>query len=186
MARRLPSLNQVRAFEATLSFDLVDLESSGFDAAVRYGAGNWNGLSATLIHRDLVRPVCTPQLVQGFDLPMEAKDILYLPRACAKSWRADWPAWAKAAGAEPVEDQILTEYESRAFMFDAALSGRAVILADVRMTAADEAAGRLVHMCPFTVEQPQGIYVVARDRQADPRLELFIEWLKQEASVFES
>lgn len=181
---RLPRFHQDHPgikIQPTLSFDYVDLEKSGFDAAVRYGAGDWSGLSSTLIYRDLVRPVCTPQLVQGYDLPMDANAILGLPLTCAKSWRTDWSAWAKAVDVDITECKSLKEYESRAFMFDAALSGQAVILADVRMTAADEKAGRLVPLHPFPVELTQGIHVVARDRQTDPRLDVFTEWLKQEA-----
>ncbi len=153
-----------------LSFDYVDLEKSGFDAAVRYGAGDWEGLSSTLIYRDLIRPVCAPQLVQGLKLPMAANDILGLPIACARNWRDDWRDWARKAGAEIGEGRNIVEYESRAFMFDAALSGQAVILADLRMTAADEHAGRLVHLNPLTVERPQGIHVVTGERKSDPRV----------------
>ncbi|MEY8096332.1 hypothetical protein AB9F29_02795 [Falsihalocynthiibacter sp. S25ZX9] len=38
-------------------------------------------------------------------------------------------------------------------MFDAALSGQAVILADSRMTAADVAAGSLVRISPIEVDR---------------------------------
>jgi len=164
-----------------LSFDYADLEKSGFDAAVRYGAGNWEGLSSTPIFRDRIRPVCAPQLVQGIELPMAARDVLGLPLASAQRWPDDWMAWAEAVGVEIAESLEAVEYESRAFMFDAALSGQAVILADPRMTAADEQAGRLVHLHPLTAERPHGIYVVATKRNFDPRIDLFAEWLRQEA-----
>ncbi len=165
-----------------LSFDYVDLEKSGFDAAVRYGAGDWAGLRSILIYRDLIRPVCAPQLVKGVKLPMTADDIFDLPLACAQNWPEDWGAWAKAAGARNQDGVVAVTYESRAFMFDAALSGQAVVLADARMTQADEQAGRLVHLNPHTVERPHGIFVVARERNSDPRLDLFVDWLRQEAT----
>jgi len=168
--------------EPALSFDYVDLEKSGFDAALRFGAGGWQGMSATLVYRDRVRPVCAPQLVAGRRLPLTASDVLDLRLACAAQWRDDWTAWAEAAGAAFTPAQDIVEYESRAFMFDAALSGNAVILADLRMTAADEAAGRLVHVHALTVERPQGIYLVTREtKNPDPRLDLFVDWLQQEA-----
>lgn len=165
------------------SFDYVDLDRSGFDAAVRYGDGKWEGLSSALIFRDVLRPVCAPQLVPDLGLPMEASDIVQLPLACAVTWRDDWACWAEAAGAVFTESRDLTEYESRAYMFDAALSGQAVILADSRMTAADEKAGRLVHISEISVERPQGIYVVSRGQQSDPKINLFVEWLRQEAAA---
>ncbi len=166
-----------------LSFDYVDLDKSGFDAAVRYGDGDWDGLSSTLICRDAIRPVCAPQLVKGLQLPMAANEILGLPLASAQNWQDDWVAWAEAAGADIKDELVTTDYESRAFMFDAALSGQAVILADRRLTSMDEQAGRLVHLNPLAVERPQGIYVATQTRHADPRLDLFVQWLKQEADA---
>lgn len=166
-----------------LCFDYVALENSDFDAAVRYGSGNWKGFRSTLIYRDLVKPVCAPQLVQGFDLPMKAKAIIDLPIAYARDWSEDWQAWADVACVDFSKAHSLTEFENRAFMFDAALSGQAVILADSRMTAADEEAGRLISLSLTGVERPQGIYVVSQHRQNDPRLGLFIKWLRREAAI---
>lgn len=178
---RFHALNPDMTITPSLSFDYVDLENADFDAAVRFGAGNWGGLSSTLIFRDRVRPVCAPQLVDSIGLPMEPEAILGLPLACARQWRDDWPTWAKAAGAAHSIDAVT--YDSRAFMFDAALSGQSVILADPRMTSADEQAGRLVHLNPLAVERPHGIHVVTVRRNADPRIDLFAEWLKNEACL---
>lgn len=182
---RLPDFhaqNPDITIEPILSFDYVDLESSGFDAAMRYGDGEWPGLSSTLIYRDQLRPVCAPQFVEGRQFPLSPIDILGLRLASASRWRDDWTAWAKAAGAELPHAPDIIEYESRAFMFDAALSGNAVILADRRMTAADEAAGRLIPLHPLMVARPQGMYVVRHaSRGNDPRLALFMGWLQQQA-----
>ena len=184
----LPRLPDFRAanpairIELILSFDYVDLESSGFDAALRYGDGAWPGLSSALIYRDLLGPVCAPQLVAQRQLPLSPDDILGLRLASASRWRDDWTAWAEAAGAQIPHAPDIIEYESRAFMFDAALSGSAVILADRRMTAADEAAGRLVPLHPLAVERPQGMYLVrGAIRGDDPRLALFVDWLRQQS-----
>ncbi|EBA02748.1 transcriptional regulator [Rhodobacterales bacterium HTCC2150] len=166
----------------SLSFDYVDLKKSGFDAAVRYGAGDWDGMSCALVCRDVVGPVCAPQLVSGFDLPLQAQDILDLPLACGEQWQEDWGAWAAAAGLNTTAPEKITEYESRAFMFDAALSGQAVILADMRMTAADVAAGSLVQLSPITVKRPQGLYVVSAETpKPNAKLEIFTNWLIEQA-----
>jgi LysR family glycine cleavage system transcriptional activator len=69
-------------------------------------------------------------------------------------------------------------------MFDAALSGQAVILADLRMTAADVAAGSLVRLSSVEVDRPQGIYVVSQktpNPNPNPRLQVFTNWLKKQA-----
>lgn len=180
---RLPDFHKQHPgieIKPSLSFDYVDLRKSGFDAAVRYGAGDWDGMTSVLICNDVVSPVCAPQLINERQLPLAAQDILDLPLACGARWREDWLAWAKASGAKIAHPENIFEYESRAFMFDAALSGQAVILADVRMTAADLAAGSLVQLSPIKVNRPQGLYVVS-ETTPNPRLQVFTTWLAQQA-----
>ncbi|MEP1208439.1 MAG: LysR substrate-binding domain-containing protein [Rhizobiaceae bacterium] len=168
--------------KTSLSFDYVDLGKSGFDAAVRYGAGDWDGMSCALICSDVVTPVCAPQLVNERKLPLATNDILSLPLACGARWREDWMAWAKASGSKIANPEKIIEYESRAFMFDAALSGQAVILADLRMTAADVAAGTLIRLSPIVVNRPQGLYVVSAELpNPNPMLQVFTNWLEQQA-----
>ena len=168
--------------KTSLSFDYVDLGKSGFDAALRYGAGDWSGMSCSLICRDVVSPFCAPQLINGLQLPLKTQDILSLPLASGGRWREDWLAWANAAGSEIADPETIIEYESRAFMFDAALSGQAVILADLRMTAADVAAGSLIPLSPIKVDRPQGLYVVSEQLpNPNPRLQVFTNWLVQQA-----
>ncbi|MEP4294427.1 MAG: LysR substrate-binding domain-containing protein [Rhizobiaceae bacterium] len=168
--------------KTSLSFDYVDLGKSGFDAAVRYGAGDWDGMSCALICSDVVTPVCAPQLVNERKLPLATNDILSLPLACGARWREDWMAWAKASGSKIANQEKIIEYESRAFMFDAALSGQAVILADLRMTAADVAAGTLIRLSPIVVNRPQGLYVVSAELpNPNPMLQVFTNWLEQQA-----
>ena len=182
---RLPDFHKQHPgieIKPSLSFDYVDLGKSGFDAAVRYGAGDWDGMTSVLICNDVVSPVCAPQLINQRQLPLAAQDILDLPLACGARWREDWLAWANASGAKIPNPENIFEYESRAFMFDAALSGQAVILADVRMTAADLAAGSLVQLSPIKVDRPQGLYVVSEETpNPNPRLQVFTTWLTQQA-----
>ncbi len=182
---RLPDFHKQHPgieIKPSLSFDYVNLGKSGFDAAVRYGAGDWDGMSSMLICNDVVSPVCAPQLINERQLPLAAQDILDLPLACGGQWREDWLAWAKASGSKIANPEKIIEYESRAFMFDAALSGQAVILADLRMTAADVAAGSLVQLSPIKVDRPQGIYVVSEAMpNPNPRLQVFTNWLEQQA-----
>jgi LysR family glycine cleavage system transcriptional activator len=184
---RLPDFHQQHPgieIKPSLSFDYVDLEQSGFDGAVRYGTGDWEGMSCALICNDVVSPVCAPQLINGLQVPLSAQDILDLPLACGVRWREDWLAWANASGAKIANPGKIIEYESRAFMFDAALSGQAVILADSRMTAADEIAGSLVRLSPVQVERPQGLYVVSEAMpKPNPRLQVFTSWLELQARM---
>ena len=188
----LPRLDAFRGLypdldlEASLSFDLVDFKSSGIDAAVRYGLGDWPGLRAMSIHRDLVGPVCAPQLLAGRTPPLDPGEIAHMPLVTTARWKEDWSAWFWAAGG-PESTAPMTEFENRAFAFDAALSGNGVFLADIRMTASSEAAGNLVRLHPLTVERPQGIHLVfPASPVADPRIEALGEWMRREAGAGEA
>ena len=73
-------------------------------------------------------------------------------------------------------------YDSRALVFDAILSGQAMAIFDVRMTAVDAAKRRLVLLHPLIIERPQGIHVAfPKSRSADPRIAAFVAWLRLEA-----
>jgi len=121
----LPRLDRFHArhpgleIEPVLSFDLVDLGAHGFDAAVRYGAGDWPGLAGRAIYRDCVGPVVAPHRVAGHHLPMTPGDIARLPLATTPNWRGDWEAWFAAASPdEPVTFDAL-DCDSRALAFGA-------------------------------------------------------------------
>lgn len=169
--------------EPSLSFDYVDLTGAGFDAAVRYGHGDWAGLSSDQIFRDRLRPVCAPQLLGDRAMPLPPGDVLTLPLAAARQWPDDWAAWAMAGGVSLPDTSLLQVHDSRAFMFDAALSGQAVILADARMTGADEAAGRLICLSPVEVDRPQGIHVVTAAGPDNGKVRAFTDWMKSQAQT---
>lgn len=171
--------------QPVLSFDYVDLAKDGFDAAVRYGDGTWDGTTAELVFCDRLRPVCAPQLVEGRTLPLAPDDILNLPLASAKNWPDDWTAWADAAGNGLAKDLAPHQYESRAFMFDSALSGQAVILGDPRMTSADERAGRLVCLTERSVQRSQGIHVVTEASAMGRKVRAFADWMRAEAHAIQ-
>ena len=170
--------------ETVLSFDMVDLEKEDFDAALRYGTGAWPGLGSRLIYRDGVGPVAAPDLVEGMRRPMSVSELAALPLASTASWPGDWQDWFDRAGLAPGRLPVPMVLDNRALVFDAVLSGQAMAVFDTRMTAMDEARGRLVRLHPLTVERPQGIHL-ARPAQArpDPRIEAFVTWLRQEAEA---
>ncbi len=170
--------------QVDFSFDLVDLTGSDFEAAVRYGDGNWPDLECMLIHRDEVGPVCAPQYVAGRQLPLAPDEIARLALATSADISHDWADWLAAAGASSSDEIDLVEYSNSAYSFDAALSGNAVCLVDTRLSAADEAAGNLVRLHPLTVERAKGFFLVfAKGQGPRPRERTFAEWMRQEAGV---
>ncbi len=167
-----------------LSFDLADLFHSGFDAAVRYGHGDWPDLVCLPIHSDTVGPVCAPHLVAGRDLPLSPQEIARLTLATSTDTNTDWKDWLAAAGLTDTSGLDLIEYANGVYSFDAALSGHAVCLCDLRSTAADEAAGSLVRLNPLTTKRNKSIYLVFpphSPRRA--KAEAFAAWPNEDAET---
>ena len=165
-----------------LSFSPADLLRDRLDGAIRFGAGNWPSLESRLIHRDCVGPVCAPQMTRRAALPMDPAAIRGLPLATTRQWRGEWAAWFAALDVPVESSEPRVECDSRALAFDAALSGNAVCLAEIRLTGAAEAAGQLVRPHPFTLERAQGIHAVRpAGKRTDPRLTTFADWLEDEA-----
>jgi LysR family glycine cleavage system transcriptional activator len=176
---RFPSLD----LHVSLSVEMVDLTRSDFDAAVRFGRGPWPNLADVLIVRDVVGPVCAPRYVAGRTLPLDPEEIRELTLATTRGDTQDWLDWFAAAGLPAPGDLRTVDHESSGFTFDAALSGNAVCLADVQLTASDEAGGALVRLHPMTIERPRGIHLVYPESAfPDPRLTALADWLKEEAA----
>lgn len=186
----LPKLPRFRArfpgldLQVSLSVDMIDLARSDFDAAVRFGRGPWPNLVDVPIRGDVVGPVCAPRYVAGRTLPLEARAIRELELATTGGDEQDWLDWFDAAGV-PTSGPLLTlDHESSGFAFDAALSGNAVCLADLQLTASDEAGGALVRLHPLTLERSRGIHLVYPETGfPDPRLVAFADWLKEETAA---
>ena len=72
-------------------------------------------------------------------------------------------------------------YGNRARVIDLAFSGHGVALADVKLTAADVAAGHLVRLNDTHVEVPRAMYLVyPKTDYPDPRVLAFGDWFKSE------
>src|ERR1700728_4651805 len=84
------------------------LESGAADALIRWGAGEFPGLAATLLFKENVFPVCAPRLIAGAD-PLRSPEDLRRHTLLHLDWNpahASWPTWSdwlKAAGARQVE-----------------------------------------------------------------------------------
>ncbi|MDA5094069.1 LysR substrate-binding domain-containing protein [Aliiroseovarius sp. KMU-50] len=160
---------------------LVDFQSDDLEAGLRYGDGNWPGLTALHLHGDRIGPVCAPSYVDGAPFPLPPDQIAKLTLGYIQGRETDWHDWFLAAGLEEVPQLMSVEYKNRARMLDLALSGNGVALADARLTQTDEAQGQLLRLHPMTIPSPRGMYLVFPETpHPDPRILAFAEWLKSE------
>ncbi len=165
------------------------LESGAADALIRWGAGEFQGLAATLLFKENVFPVCAPRLVAGDD-PLRSPEDLARHTLLHLDWSqayASWPTWSdwlKAAGALNVEATHGVVFNNMAMTLRAAAQGQGVALTSFAIAADDLAAGRLVAPFKMSVATPFGCYFLCRpDEAGSARIKALREFLTQEVAL---
>jgi LysR family glycine cleavage system transcriptional activator len=177
--------------DVLIDADPIDeaLESGAADALIRWGAGEFPNLAATLLFKEDVFPVCAPELVAGAD-PLRSPDDLRRQTLLHLDWNpahASWPTWAdwlKAAGARQVEATHGVFFNNMAMTLRAAAQGQGVALTSFAIAADELAAGRLVAPFSTSVSTPFGYYFVCRPDEANSaRIKALREFLSEEAAL---
>jgi LysR family transcriptional regulator, glycine cleavage system transcriptional activator len=149
-APRLEKFTQAHAnidLRISASRNLVDFEDDGFDAAIRYGKGQWPNVMATFLGAEIIRPVCTPE---------------YAARVCLKSVNdllnatllygdivEDWRKWFIAAGIQNETPPKGPRLGDDTAILAAILDHQGVALGRSLLVDNDLNAGRLI--TPFTI-----------------------------------
>ena len=149
-----------------------DPSTDSLDLSIRFGDGAWRSVEAVRVMDAPMTPLCTPHIAETLRHPA---DLARWP--LLRSYRAqDWPAWFRAAGAEPVAARG-AQFDTSIIMVQAALLGEGVALAPPAMFAAELGEGRLVQ--PFDAEVDVGAYwltrPLARAERGSERC--FTDWL---------
>ena len=165
------------------------LDSSTTDALIRWGAGDFPGLATTLLFKEDVFPVCSPDLAGG-DHPLRSPEDLARHTLLHLEWSPaypSWPAWSdwlKAAGAKTVEARHGVWFNNMAMAIRAAAQGQGVALSSFAIAADELAAGRLVAPFSTSVQTPFGYYFLCRPEEAQtPRIKALREFLVEEAAL---
>ncbi|UXN71590.1 transcriptional regulator GcvA [Devosia neptuniae] len=159
---------------------LTNFLGDGIDVAIRYGGGNYPGLTAEFLTGEEVFPVCSPKLLEG-PHPLRTPDDLKHHTLIHDSFPIDWARWLSSAGVEGVDPHGGIAFDSATFAMESAAQGEGVVLGRTMLVAADLAAGRLVRPFAHALKSPSSFYLVhppAAIRQ--PKVRAFRDWLLAE------
>lgn len=166
--------------------EVVDLQSGAADVAIRYGAGVWRGLESTLLFKDRIYPVCSPDYLVTIPEPNNPQDLLAYPLFDARSiegddW-VDWPAWFRLLG-QPIGG-MRGQYLNYLIGLQMALDHKGFVLGWHQFVADLVAEGRLVRPLDLEVQSPGGYYITsAEGRPLTAEAHVFTQWLQQEAAT---
>lgn len=166
------------------SIDVVDFaREHAIDAAIRYGAGDWPGVTATHLFDEWIAPLVHPRLFAeyGGDAP---GDLARYPLLEDDAGR--WPEWfAQHGGAAP--KRFVAHFDDAETLHRAAAAGLGVAMGRVTMAKPLIDAGLLVALSPHRLKSVRAHYLVYPARSDDHAgLSAFRAWVIEQASVFSS
>ncbi|MER8593891.1 transcriptional regulator GcvA [Mesorhizobium sp. M1182] len=161
---------------------LTNFLGDGIDVAVRYGNGNYPGLTSEFLTGEEVFPVCSPKLLEGAH-PLRTPEDLKHHTLIRDSFPIDWATWLASAGVEGVDPQSGITFDSATFAMESAAQGEGVVLGRTMLVAADLAAGRLVRPFGHALKSPSSFYFVYPPEAIRQRkVKAFRDWLLSEVT----
>jgi LysR family glycine cleavage system transcriptional activator len=156
---------------------LTNFFGDGIDIAIRYGSGNYPGLTSELLMHEEVFPVCSPKLLKGAH-PLRKPEDLKHHTLIRDTYPIDWAAWLASAKVRGVNPNRGLTFDSYTFAVEAAVQGEGVALGRTMLVAADLAAGRLVRPFNHTLQAAASFYVVyPPDAIRQRKVKVFRDWL---------
>jgi LysR family glycine cleavage system transcriptional activator len=170
--------------------ELQDLVREDIDIAIRFGQGNYPGLSSELLLSDRLLVAANPRY-RGGRLPKRPEDLLDcdllaggisgggLVAACGE----EWEDWFRLAGIKGPLPKVGLQYNDSSLAVQAAVDGIGIVLTRASLSRQDLEAGRLVKLFDIEVPMAQAYWLVTRpDAPRTPLLDRFCAWLHREAA----
>ena len=173
-----------------VSYELREFDVDDIDVAIRYGGGEYPGLTTNRLFDNVVVPVCSPRLLKSGRALTEPRDLMHHTLAHIEWSRQgvtwpNWQIWMAAAGIHDFDDSRVVVFGTSSDAVEAALAGEAVALADFAMVANDLSEGRLIRPFELSIKAPAEFayfLVYPNESAADPRIVAFRDWLLEEAA----
>ncbi len=164
---------------------LVNFERERIDVAIRYGRGNWPGLAITRLFDHEEVPVCSPALLEGSDALKSPEDLDRVRLLHDGSYQY-WASWLKYAGISNVDPHEGWVIDDPNAIFEAAMQGQGVALANPRTIETELRDGKLVKPFDIVLATDVAAYAVCPEQTADdPKIRAAIDWLVAQAEAQE-
>jgi len=168
------------------SNEVVDLRARTVDVAIRYGRGQYLGLSSRQLMSDVFMPVCSPQRLQGEYPLRHPSDLIHHPLlhfewvnygSEAPNWK-NWLALAHVTGIDPTRG---IKFNEESLAIQAAIANQGVALCSSVHVADDLALGFLVQPFDYGLEGFNYSAVYLENHPKEQLILKFINWLMAKA-----
>ncbi|RZI43387.1 transcriptional regulator GcvA [Herbaspirillum sp. HC18] len=157
------------------SSHLTDFVRESVDIGIRFGRGNYPGLTVEKIIDDYFYPVASPRFNHG-KLPRTPEKLAQHP--LLRCELEPWTPWFRAAGLDLLEPTGGLVFQDSSMLVRAAVEGHGIALARHSLAAPDIEAGDLVRLFDVAVKCPQSYYLVCPPESLrKPQVQIFRTWL---------
>ena len=168
------------------SLGLANFGPDGVDLGVRFGSGNYDGLTSALLLKESFVVVCSPIFIDGskqIKTPEDLHDHTLIHVSGPQGTPGtDWQEWLKSAGVDGIDTSRGLVFDDTAVAILAAIGGQGVLLSRRALVEDDIAAGRLA--LPFDLDLPLEFawrIVAPEGKLKRPEVNAFRDWLLSEA-----
>ena len=147
--------------------DVVDLDNSQVDVALRFGDPDWGGLHHELLTEEELIVVASPTLVAGRNLPMTPESIVRHP-LLEDEFTPAWEKWTDLVGLDSSQvASSKTRFMNSAVLIAAVIDSQGVAPVRRLLLADDLKAGRLVRLDDSVISLDSSLYFVCRNGEQD-------------------
>jgi LysR family transcriptional regulator, glycine cleavage system transcriptional activator len=159
------------------SLDVVELDRSSIDIAIRTGKGPWPGTKSELLVEQRIFPVCSPALAKRLKQP---RDLLSVPIIRNQNALEQWGAWLSIHGLTEDQLGLGPTFSDYSLCIDAATAGLGVMLGTQIITRDSVEAGNLAKPFKQDVTTGYGLwFVTSIAHENDRKILMFKRWLKR-------
>lgn len=165
---------------------LANFTADGIDLCIRYGRGNYPGLTSELLLKEELTPVCSPALLQRGPPLTQLSDLRH-HTLIHDEFPIDWVIWLRSAGITDIDARRGLRFQSSVHAVQAAVQGGGIVLGRSALIGDELNSGKLVR--PFKVSLPTDLayYIVyPPEHLRRQKVKAFRDWLLGEAVRSES
>jgi DNA-binding transcriptional LysR family regulator len=167
-------------FKFETSIAPARFDDSGPDIAIRFGVGDWPGLTTHFLMDEYLLPVASPTLpgIAGME---SARDLLRLPLVHDMGLQG-WPEWFRAAGVKNARIPDMHIFTESTDSLKAAINGLGATLTRSRIGAPFLESGEVIRL-PGPALKARFAYhaLYPAHKRPSALLKAFVAWLQDEA-----
>jgi LysR family glycine cleavage system transcriptional activator len=169
--------------------ELANIAAGDSDLAIRYGRGNYAGVSVERLFDDHIFPVCSPSFLSDNGPIHSPSDLLSHTLLIDDTRSIDgyspsWQRWFGHVGVPFHKDTAFKRFGQSNMVIQAALAGQGIALGRSALVVDDLISGALV--IPVKKAFPSGFghfLVSPKNRSRNPSAREFCRWIKAQAEL---